>query len=231
MRIVVFLLLAVLLAKPVFAEQRLFMLDFVFLNKDMALSARDAYNSKAAPIAARHGVRLQATLDPVQIVIGPRDLARLDLWTLPDPGALKAWGDDAEYKAMQTETLAVHDVSKLTLYLAREMSAFKMVRDANYWVEFLSFNKTGFKGPEFSAYQAEIDGIAAQSGMNRVATFGKVGRILGQGYEAHWMNIYSVDDPEKLQAHLKNPRFVELETMRKKLFDLDKSIVAVFKSR
>lgn len=231
MRCIAALVLTLFLLLPANAEQRMFMLDFVFLNKNVELAARTAYNSRAVPVAARHGVQLQATLDPVKIVLGPRDLARLDLWTLPEPNALQAWGRDPDFKAMQSESQAIHDMSKLTLFLAREMGPFQMKPGAHYWVEFLRFNKTGFKGEDFSAYMREIDGLAAQSQMHRVATFGKVGRILGVGYEAHWMNIYSVPNAEKLQAHLKGPRFVELARVRERLFDLDKSLMAVFQSR
>jgi len=225
------LFLVLFLALPASAEQRMYMLDFVYLNKNVELAARTAYNAKAVPVAARHGVRLQATLDPVKIVLGPTDLARLDLWTLPEPNALQAWGRDPDFKAMQPESRAVHDMSKLTLFLAREIAPFQVKPGAHYWVEFLRFSESGFNGDDFSAYVREIDGIAAQSRMYRVATFGKVGRILGKGHEAHWMNIYSVPDAPSLQAHVKNPRFVELAKVRERLFDLDKSLMAVFQSR
>lgn len=231
MRSVAALVLTLFLTLPASAEQRMFMLDFVYLNKNVELAARTAYNSRAAPVAARHGVRLQATLDPVKIVLGPTDLARLDLWTLPEPNALQAWGRDPDFKAMQPESRAVHDMSKLTLFLAREMAPFQVASGAHYWVEFLRFNETGFKGEDFSAYIREIDGLAARSQMHRVATFGKVGRILGKGHEAHWMNIYSVPNAQLLQAYLKDARFVELAKVRERLFDLDKSLMAVFQSR
>lgn len=231
MRKIAAILLAICLSSAARAEQRLFMLDFVFLNKSMELKARNAYNSRAAPIAARHGVKLQATLDPVLVVLGPRDLDRLDLWTLPAPESLRAWGQDPDYKAMHAETMAVHDMSRLTLYLGREMGPFQLKPGVHYWVEFLSFDKDGFNGREFTDYQREVDGIAAKSGLHRVATFGKVGRIMGQGYEAHWMNIYSIADGEKLQGHLRGDRFVELAPVRERLFKLDRSIMGVFQSR
>lgn len=223
--------MAVCLAFPAAAAQRLFMLDFVFLNENVTLAARDAYNAKAAPIAARHGVELQATLDPVRVVIGPQSLDRLDLWTLPEPAALKQWGDDPDYQAMRVETLAVHDMTHLTLYLAREMGPVRIAPSGLYWVEFLRFDEAGFNGDDFSAYMAEIDAIAGKHAMRRVATFGKVGRILGQGFQAHWMNIYSVADPAQLEENLRDPRFVERAAMRNRLFDMDKSMMGVFQAR
>lgn len=231
MRCIAALVLTLSLLLPASAEQRMFMLDFVYLNTNVELAARTAYNAKAVPVAARHGVLLQATLDPVKIVLGPKDLARLDLWTLPEPNALQAWGRDPDFKAMQPESRSVHDMSKLTLFLAREMAPFQVTPGAHYWVEFLRFSENGFKGEDFSAYVREIDGLASKFQMYRVATFGKVGRILGQGHEAHWMNVYSVPNAQSLQAHLKGTRFVALAKVRERLFDLDKSLMAVFQSR
>lgn len=231
MRFVAVCLLALGFCTSAVAEQSLVMLDFVYLNKDVEVAERDAYNAKAKPIAARHGVILRSTLDPVRIVLGPKGLQRLDLWTLPAPQALQAWSDDPDYLAMRSETLAVHDMKRLTLYLAREIGPVQIAPGRHYWVEFLRFDKSGFTGEQFAAYMRETDGIAGKYDLQRVATFGKVGRILGPGFEAHWMNIYSVPDSERLQSYVEDARFVELASMRERLFDLDSSMMAVFQSR
>lgn len=213
------------------AGARLFMLDFVFLNKDVPLSDRDAYNEKAKPVAARHGAEHQRSLDPLYLLQGPEGLARLDLWTMDSPQVLQAWGGDPAFAAIQDESQKIHDMRRLTLYLAQEMAETRLIPGGVYWVEFLRFSKSGFNGKAFSSYMAQLDQVAGGHGLTRVATFGKVGRILGPGFEAHWMNIYSAPDPDRLKAHFADQAFLALTPQRERLFELEKSILGVFQAK
>ncbi len=231
MRLVLGLILILCLGNAATAQSRLFMLDFVFLNKDVPLQARDAYNEKAKPIAARHGASHVRSLDPLYLLQGPDQLVRLDLWALANPEVLRAWGADPDFKTIQPESLAVHDMRRLTLYFAQEMAETRLIPGGVYWIEFLQFSRAGFNGSEFSAYMQRLDQVAGVHGLNRVATFGKVGRVMGPGFEAHWMNIYNAPDPDRLKAHFADPAFLALTPQRETLFDLENSILGVFQAK
>lgn len=212
-------------------EKPLWMLDFIFLNDGATLTDRDAYNAKAQPVAARHGVVLQVTLDTRLMMIGPPELDRVDLWTLPGPQALNAWGQDPEYKEMLPEALRVHDMNQLTLYLGREVSAPQITAGAFYYLELFAFHPESFAAQDFIDYVHATDALAQEFGLARVASMSNLQKALGPGPETHWFNLYSVPSEAAFKAWNNDQRFKDLAPTRNRLLNLNNSVLAIMQAQ
>lgn len=234
MRLVVLVFLALFFLLPVTAsaqDKQLYMLDFVFLNEGQSLAKRDAYNSLARPVASRHGVELMASFDAKLVMFGPKDLDRFDLWTVPAPGAVAAWGNDPDYKKMAAVSQEVHDFSQLTLYFAREVATPRVETDGLYYIEMMAFDPNGFVGDEFVAYVREMDAIAKEYGITRIASFNKLQKFLGNGPQTHWMNIYHISSIDRMKEWPRDERYRGLAPTREKLFVVDDLFAGIFTSR
>ena len=207
------------------------MLDFVFMDDGFSLADRDEYNAVASQTAARHGVVLQTTLDTAVMVIGPTELDRLDLWTLTTPDALAAWGRDADYLANKDRSDEIHDMRELTLYLGRQVQAPEIESGRFYYLELFAFNPESFTGEEFITYTRQSDTLAGQYAIFRRASFSQIGRILGNGPEVNWMNLYYISSDNNFRAWHNSAEFKSMVPTRQKLFDWDKSVLAIMKAK
>ncbi len=206
----------------------IYMLDFVFLNDGQTLADRTAYNAKAAPIAARYGINLIATLDPLAITDGPQTLARVDLWTLPAPQALQAWGNDPDYVALRPDVDRIHNTHDLTLYLAEKISAPNVMPGTAYHLELLTFREESWDKQAFIAYMQEVDRIAATHGIARQASLSGLVRLTGSGPTANWFNLYSVPGPDEYTAMATDPAYRALDPQRLALFVSESRVMGAF---
>lgn len=209
---------------------QLYMLDFVFMSKGHTLADRDKHNQKARPIASRYGVNLVASLDALARFAGPKGLARLDIWTLPNQSALSSWGADTDYKKIEPNARKIHDFKQLTLYLSRERVAPQIVSGNIYYVELLTFNQKNFSVPELVGYIKNNDQIAKEYGLIPAARFNPISRILGNGPKANLLNVYSVQSKTAFKKLSEDKRYRALNPVRKKLFETDKMLIGVFKA-
>ncbi len=219
------------LTSPAFSQgKQLYMLDFVFMNKGYNLSDRDKHNQNARPIAARHGVKLKASLDAKHMLLGPKGLNRLDLWTLPHPSALGAWGKDPAYKKIEPNAKKIHDFNQLTLYLGKERMAAQIRSGNIYYVELLTFDKRKFSGREFISYMKNHDTVASEYGLKRIASFNPLSKILGKGPQASWLSIYVVQSMNHFKKWPNDKRYQKLNLVRKNIFETNKSLIGLFKA-
>lgn len=197
---------------------RLYMLDFVFLNPGQTIADREAYNAQAAPIAARHGVIHFASLDPLNILQGPSDLVRLDLWHLPSLDALTAWGNDPDYNALRAQVLQVHDMQALTLYMAEEVMRPEITLGAAYHLDLLTFADEAWNRDIFITYIQAIDAVAERHGIFRTASVGGLAKFAGDGPTADWMHMYVLPGPDEYANMLQDPTYIDLGGLRDTIF-------------
>lgn len=222
--------LASLAALPAAAQDAgpVYMLDFVFLNDGQTLGDRDAYNNRSRPIAARYGISLIATLDPLTITMGPRTLARVDVWELPSVQAIGAWGDDADYVALRPEVLRVHDLDDLTLYVASPVMAPAVVPGQVYHLELLTFSEDEWSREAFFSYIRAVDEIAATHGIRRNTSLANLNKLTGSGPTAQFFNLYAVPGANEYRAMGSDPRMTALTPERWRLFDAGRALEGAF---
>lgn len=209
-------------------DRQLYMLDFVFLNDGKTLADRDAFNARSAEIAGRYGILHIATLDPLAITDGPRNLDRVDIWALPSQQAWQSWGEDPDFKALGPDIAAIHDLDNLTLYFASEAAAPTITPGQPYHLELFTFVEDGFDFDAFAGYVQTIDTIAADHGIQRRASLGGLVKVMGSGPNADWFNLYSVPGPQEYDAMANDPRTRELRDTREALFIRDGTVLGAF---
>jgi len=220
-----------ILTGPLRAQEdraQLYMLDFVFMNEGLTLDDRTAYNAQAAQIAARYGINLIATLDPLNITDGQDSLARVDIWTLPSQQALVQWGADLEYIAMAPEIARIHDMRKLTIYVAESVLSPNVAPGTAYHLELLSFAEESWTRDAFINYILAVDEIAETHGIIRQGSLSGLNRMTGDGPMANWFSLYSVPGPEEYSAMAEDPRMTALNETRYNLFVRENALQGAF---
>jgi len=210
------------------AAPPLYLLDFVFLNDGMTIDDHSAYNAQAAPIAARYGINLIATLDPLNITDGPDSLARVDIWTLPSQQALVQWGADPEFIAMEPEIARIHDMHNLTLYVAENVLSPDVSPGTAYHLELLTVSQERWNREAFINYILSVDEIAESHGIIRQASLSGLDRLTGDGPTANWFSLYSVPGPDEYSAMAEDPRMTALNDTRYSLFVRENALQGAF---
>lgn len=223
--------LGVLWTAPAQAQNKpLYMLDFVFMNSGYSLKDRDSHQKNAVPIAARHGIKLVASLDTRILFQGPENMSRLDLWTLPNQSAIGAWGADPDFKKIEPNSLKIHNTDRLSLYFARKVAISHIISGNTYFVELLTFDMKNFTAPEFIDYMKKNDAVAKNYGLTRVASFNPLSKFFGPGPKANWLNIYLVRSEKELRNWTKDDKYQALIPIRSKLLEGKKSLIGLFQA-
>ncbi|MDP6707795.1 MAG: hypothetical protein QF893_15735 [Alphaproteobacteria bacterium] len=213
------------------APKQVIFVDFVVLNEGQGLKDRDAYDIKALPIAARHGIKRFASLDIKHVVRTPGlKPQRLDLWLLPSPQALNAWAADPEYKALIAQRDEVHDMKALTLYLAVPARPMTEFGKHHYLIE-IQKTGSGFSRELFANYEKKSDQIAAPYAIRRVAVLNMAKKLLGIGPAGQRLNIWHLPNEQNFSAWGKNKEFKALGPVRQQLFDLPQYLMLIAQGR
>ena len=140
---------------------------------------------------------------------------------MPDPSALQAVLNDAEYKTHISKRDSIHNMRDLGLYIAKDQMDKGPVSDAAVLVDLVVMNE-GFGAKERAEYEAAIEPIAAKHGLIKVATYPVIQKANGVGPDsALQLNLWSVADPKGLEALFADPEFAKLTDMRNKLHNFD----------
>lgn len=96
------------------------LVDLVVLNEGYALKDREAYTSTVGGIAADYGMVRASSFRVTKQLAGPKQEAvELNLWTLPSPESMGKLSKDARYQAQIAERNKIHNMSKLSMFLAK----------------------------------------------------------------------------------------------------------------
>lgn len=224
--------IAAWLAGPVVAQEKtqpLLMLDFVFLAEGKSLADRDAYNAKALPVAGKHDVDFVASLDVFAMLKGPAELARLDVWTLPDPSALVKWDADPAYQPLKPLAFDVHDMDVLTLYLGLADAVPEPPEGEYFLIEVLTFADS-FEREAFPKYLRERAKIAGTHEISHVGRVHLRKKLTGAMPDADWVNVYHLPSKAALVAWTEDAQTKAQLPVRTTLFDLSRSVVGVFRA-
>ena len=210
--------------------RKLIMLDYVFMAEGHGLSDRDDYDAKVAPIVERHGIRRIASLDVIKVLRGPKGLARIDIWVLPDPAALGAWAKDPDYVAITEYRDRIHDMGRIALYYARPAGGIRALGSSVYLAEMQTFAAT-FDKSAFFDYVGRSDTLATQNEIVRTASFNVLKRLTRAGPKANWFNLWRLPSPKHFARWHRSEGFKALGADRGRLFDLSKSVFVLARSR
>ncbi|MEQ8465222.1 hypothetical protein [Coleofasciculus sp. E1-EBD-02] len=95
--------------------------DVVVMNPGYDLEDRAAYESALFPITQRYGMEQIGSYDIVQHLGGDAEEAtKLNLWSIPNPEAMQALVEDADYQALEDMRNELHNFNQLTLYRLSE---------------------------------------------------------------------------------------------------------------
>jgi uncharacterized protein (DUF1330 family) len=99
------------------------MVDLVTMNPGFNLSDRKDYESKVAPVTARHGMTRFASYDIInkKMGIAPASAVRLNFWSIEDTKKMKLVSEDPEYKALLAYRNTIHDMKNVTLFFAEPL--------------------------------------------------------------------------------------------------------------
>lgn len=94
----------------------------VVMNKGFGAKARNQYEEVILPIAQKYGMELKNSFSITEFKagVGPKSPLRLNLWEIEDPDLVKKLGEDPNYKNEIPNRNKIHDMEKLTLYLAKQ---------------------------------------------------------------------------------------------------------------
>ena len=99
------------------------MIDLVTMNPGFGLANRNTYEAKVAPITAKYGMSRFASYDITSKKIGiASDTAiRLNFWNIEDPEKMKLLSKDPAYQALLPFRNKIHNMERVTLFLAESI--------------------------------------------------------------------------------------------------------------
>lgn len=97
------------------------MAEIVVLNDGYGQKERDQYFEATKKTAAKYGIRMFRSYQILQYMTGtgPKNALELNLWELPGPEAMQKLGNDPDYQSNVVRRDAIHNMSALTLYMAK----------------------------------------------------------------------------------------------------------------
>lgn len=97
------------------------MVELVVLNDGYGQKERDEYFETTKKIAAKYGIQMYRSYQILQYLsgTGPKNPLELNLWELPGPEAMQKLASDADYQANVPRRDSIHNMSVLTLYMAK----------------------------------------------------------------------------------------------------------------
>lgn len=171
------------------------LIDFVVLNDGAQIAERSAYEETLEPIAARHGAEVIHSYDIAAHLAGPmEDSVRLNVWQFADPATLGKVNNDPDYAEIIPERDRVHDLDRLTLYMAQPIVDGGRIEDGVILVDLVVLND-GFEAEDRDAYEAKMAPIAAKYGFTIHSAFALMQKIDGEGpAQASRLNLWTGQD-------------------------------------
>ncbi len=196
------------------------LLDFVVMNEGYGPADRAAYTAEVQAIARAHGVTLAQSYRVDQVMAGEVDgVLDVNIWRVPGPEALQALGEDPRYQALTRLRDRIHDMSKLTLYLAEPVTEVGQLRSEHVLVDLVFLNE-GADLRERASYVSDITPIARRHGARPVQTYRILRHLAGRGEGAVELNLWEVDSPGALQATLADPDYQAHIARRDRIHDM-----------
>ncbi|MEM9071727.1 MAG: hypothetical protein AAGE52_24675 [Myxococcota bacterium] len=198
------------------------LLDFVVMRDGYGPEDRARYTTQVQRIARDHGVTLEQSYRVEQAMNGEvQPVLDFNIWQVPAPEALGALGEDPRYQALVEMRDRIHDMTKLTLYLAEPTVSGDQLTSNHVLVDLVFLNE-GKTLEDRAAYGRLIGPIAQRHGLRRVQSYRVLQHLGGLGNGAVELNLWEVDDPSALQATLTDPEYQSHVPTRNEIHDMER---------
>jgi uncharacterized protein (DUF1330 family) len=202
------------------AGEKTYILDFVSLNEGVHLSDRDQYDHSVIPIVKKYGMKLKGRFDLDAIAGSFTQPARLNVWELDSLESMQKIGQDEQYASLKSMRDSIHDMQALTLYVA-DFKTRRKLEKGLVLVDLVVMNE-GFGKDDRNSYEAKVLPIAEDYGMRVVQSFDILKKMRGSGPSAAMrLNLWSIEDPEKMKKLSQDERYTSLIEYRNKIHDMD----------
>lgn len=205
------------------AKSNLVMIELTVLKDGYGQKDRDVYISKTAPVVKRYGMKKADSYQIMQRLMGagPENVLELDLWELPSPDAMQKLGSDKQYQANVPFRDKVHDMSALTLYMAKKkFDSSRPIHSAAVMVELVVLND-GYGQKERDEYFEKTEKVAAKYGIRRFRSYQILQYVMGAGpKDALELNLWELPDPEALQKLGSDPDYQANVALRDRIHNM-----------
>ncbi len=203
------------------ATDELIMVDLVVMNEGHTIEERRAYEDAVLPLAERYGMERIASYDLVQHLNGKaEDAVKLNLWSLPGPGAIQQLNQDADYVALEDQRNELHDFNQLTLYMANPVQDIVEL-DADLYLVDLVVMSEGYGLEERREYESNILPIAEKNGFQRTHSYETVDFLNGSVEDVIKVNLWSLPGPEAIEQLENDPEYQTFIPRRNEIHDFE----------
>ncbi len=232
MKYLVLIIFAALTAIPANAQKKSIpadeyvLIDLVVLNEGYSQKDRDAYNEEIQVFAKDYGADLRQSYKVAQKLAGagPNGVTEFNLWSLKSPDALAGLSADENYKAIVPKRDKIHNMDKLTLFLARPKpgyNSFKPKAGKFYLLDYVIMTE-GNGLLQRTIYTKQIETIAAKFGVQKIASFDVLQHLGGLIPGVLEVNVWEMDSPESMQALGNDPVYQKIIPFRDQIHDMQK---------
>lgn len=209
------------MSQPSAETEELVLVDLVVMNPGYDMADREAYEAVILQIAQRYDMEPIASYNIVQHLNGKaEDAIKLNLWSIPNPEAIQALGQDDDYQALESTRNQLHDFNQLTLYTAETIEQDLSADAPIYLVDFAVMND-GYGLDERLEYEANIRPIAERYGARVTQSYEMVNYLGGAVEDAIKLDLWALSGPDAVQQLNQDPEYQAIIPHRNKIHDFD----------
>ncbi|MFV2064731.1 MAG: hypothetical protein ACC726_14655 [Chloroflexota bacterium] len=208
------------------------LIDFPILNDGYTPDDRDEYTQQLEALAARHGILPAGRYDTLQHLSGSLQGAiGVNLWEMDAPGALDALLSDVEYRANVEWRDQLHDMERLTMYLASSVLDEGPPDPEKPALLDLVVLNPGMTLEDRAEYGKTVAQIAAEYGARVRRSFRIDRHVRGDLPEAVEFNIWELPDPGVFEKILSHPDYQANIGERDRIHDMGRLTMILAKPR
>jgi uncharacterized protein (DUF1330 family) len=171
------------------------------MNEGYGPADHDAYESRVAPVARKHGMVREAVYTVNQFLAGtgPKDATSVGVWSLDAPSSLQALMSDPAYKANIPLRNRIHAMKQLSMFLVREAVDEGAPRPGHAVLVALLVLNEGHDAAEQADYEKTVAPIAGRHGLRLFKSYHVVKGMAGPGAgRVALINFYDLPTPDAL---------------------------------
>ncbi len=203
-------------------SEELRMIDLVVMRDGAGAPERDEYMAKVGPVASRHGMKVSQRYEISKRItgIGPEEVLRLNIWTVGDPNGPAEVGQDPAYRENIDFRDKIHDMSQVTLFMAKPILEGKPIASGYVLVDFVIM-KSGYGMEDRHEYERRVVPVAKRYGIELTHQYEIVKSMAGSMKDkVLLLNLWSLPDPFAMKELASDPDYIANRSLRDRLHNM-----------